>query len=254
MADGSRWDILQDLSAPPYKETIISPFDQAEMVVVPEGEFIMGIEERELLEIFMLDGKENSVFQMETPERKIYLPTYYIDRYPVTNHQYQRFVTETQHRSPWMWRYEGWNGPLQPVVGVGWEDARAYAEWAGKEMPTEAQWEKTGRGTDGRWWPWGNDFDLNHCNSKEYGLNRTSDVGSFDLGVSPFGCYDMSGDVWEMCEGKWLEDSLPMRGGCFLGGATFVRVTCRWTPEDPVNGAHWLGFRCVKNIPESYEA
>lgn len=250
MADGSRWDILQDIGPPPHKETIVSPIDQAEMVLIPEGEFIMGIDESELFEIFMLDGHQNSVFASETPSRRIYLPAFYIDRYPVTNLQYQRFVAETKHRAPWIWRYEGWNGPLQPVVGVGWEDARSYARWTGKALPTEAQWEKTGRGTDGRWWPWGNDFSLNRCNSKEYGLNRTSDVGIFDLGVSPYGCYDMSGDVWEMCEGKWLEDRLPMRGGCFLGKATFVRVTCRWTPEDPVNGAHWLGFRCVKNMTQ----
>jgi len=74
-------------------------------------------------------------------------------------------------------------------------------------------------------------------------LQQSTEIGLFDRGISPYGCYDMCGNVWEMCEGNWLEGTLPMRGGCFLGSATFVRVTCRWTPEDPVNGAHWLGFR-----------
>lgn len=247
MASDPRWnEILSGRF--PLPETIISPIDRSEMVLIPGGEFIMGIDERELYEIYLLDGYQNPVFRTEVPARKVYLPDYYIDRYPVTNYQYHRFVSETGHRKPWIWKYEGWNGALQPVMGVGWEDARLYAEWAGKSLPTEEQWEKAARGYDRRWWPWGNDFSPNRCNSREYGLNRTTDVGLFDLGVSPFGCYDMSGNVWEMCEGRWIEDRLPMRGGCFLGKATFVRVTCRWTPEDPVNGAHWLGFRCVKNL------
>jgi iron(II)-dependent oxidoreductase len=247
MADDPRWNkILKDRF--PLPETIISPIDKSEMVLIPGGEFVMGIDESELYEIYLLDGYRNPIFKTEIPARNVYLPDYYIDRYPVTNYQYHRFVMETGHRKPWIWKYEGWNGLLQPVMGVGWEDARLYAEWAGKSLPTEEQWEKAARGSDRRWWPWGNDFSPNRCNSREYGLNRTTDVGLFDLGVSPFGCYDMSGNVWEMCEGVWLEDRLPMRGGCFLGKATFVRVTCRWTPEDPVNGAHWLGFRCVKNL------
>ncbi|MGQ9655720.1 MAG: formylglycine-generating enzyme family protein, partial [Thermodesulfobacteriota bacterium] len=120
-----------------------------------------------------------------------------------------------------------------------------------KSLPTEAQWEKAGRGVDRRWWAWGNEFLPGRCNSREHGLLRTSEVGIFDDGVSPYGCYDMCGNVWEMCEGRWQGNHPPMRGGCFLGNATFVRITCRWTPEDPDNGAHWLGFRCVKEVPRT---
>ena len=144
--------------------------------------------------------------------------------------------------------HEEWGEPLRPVVFVGWEDARAYAAWAGKALPTEMQWEKAGRGDDGRWWSWGDEFLPERCNSRELGVESTTPVGLFDLGMSPLGCYDMCGNVWEMCEGEWLEGAWPMRGGCFLGPAAFVRVTCRWTPEDPVNGAHWLGFRCVREL------
>ena len=138
---------------------------------------------------------------------------------------------------------------MQPVVFVGWDDARAYAKWAGKSLPKEAQWEKAGRGTDGRLWSWGHEFMPNRCNSREYNLGHTSEIGIFHEGMSPYGCYDMCGNVWEMCEGRWQEEHLPMRGGCFLGSATFVRVTCRWTPEDSTDGAHWLGFRCVREMP-----
>jgi formylglycine-generating enzyme required for sulfatase activity len=244
----NQWDISRDLGSGPLPESIISPIDGAEMVLVPEGPFTMGITQEELLQIFMLDQRQNSVFATELPSRPLHLGAYYIDRYPVTNYQYGKFVQETGHRTPLLWKEPSWNQPMQPVVFVGWDDARAYARWAGKGLPTEAQWEKAGRGTDGRWWAWGHDFFPGRCNSREFGLGHTSEIGLFHEGMSPYGCYDMCGNVWEICEGQWQGNLLPMRGGCFLGSATFVRVTCRWTPEDPVNGAHWLGFRCVKEI------
>ncbi|MGD2127341.1 MAG: formylglycine-generating enzyme family protein [Desulfobacteraceae bacterium] len=245
----NRWDIRKDLGSGPLPEAIVSPVDGAEMVLVPKGPFTMGITKGELQQIFVIDQRQNPVFVTEIPARSIYLDAYYMDRYPVTNYQYRNFVEATGHREPYLWDHPLWAQPMQPVVFVGWDDARAYAEWAGKSLPTESQWEKAGRGTDGRWWSWGYEFLPGKCNSREYGLERTSEIGLFDAGMSPYGCYDMCGNVWEMCEGQWLGEHLPMRGGCFLGSATFVRITCRWTPEDPVNGAHWLGFRCVKGIP-----
>jgi len=244
-----RWDLNEIIGDGPPPETIVSPIDGAEMVLVPEGECTIGITPDELSKIFLLDERENPIFATETPARKVHLRAYYIDRYPVTNYQYGRFVEDTGHRKPLLFNHPLWRNPMQPAVFVGWDDARAYAEWSGKSLPTEAQWEKAGRGTDGRWWAWGNEFNSGRCNSREHGLAHTSEIGLFDQGMSPYGCYDMCGNVWEMCEGQWLGDTLPMRGGCFLGSATFVRVTCRWTPEDPENGAHWLGFRCVKEIP-----
>jgi formylglycine-generating enzyme required for sulfatase activity len=245
----NHWDISKELGPKAFPETIISPIDGAEMVLVPEGQFSMGITEEELRQIFMLDKRETPIFVTEIPIRTVYLKAYYVDRYPVTNYQYRKFLEETGHREPIALNHPVWGKPMRPVVFVGWNDARAYAEWAGKSLPTEAQWEKAGRGTDTRWWSWGHEFLPGRCNSRQYGLGHTSEIGLFDEGVSPYGCYDMCGNVWEMCEGQWLEGYLPMRGGCFLGSPTFVRVTCRWTPEDPMNGAHWLGFRCVREIP-----
>ena len=208
----------------------------------------MGITEDELIRIFMMDDRQTPIFATELPARTVEVGAFFIDRYPVTNFQYRKFIQETGHRKPMLIDHPEWGQPLQPVVMVGWDDARAYARWCGKSLPTEAQWEKAGRGTNGQWWAWGDEFLPGHCNSREYEIERTSDIGIFDQGVSPYGCYDMCGNVWEMCEGQWIEDYPVMRGGCFLGSATFVRVTCRWTPEDPVNGAHWLGFRCIKEI------
>jgi iron(II)-dependent oxidoreductase len=249
MATESRWNLLGTLGEGPLPETVVAPTDGAEMVVVPAGPFILGMSESELQQVFLLDQRQNPVFLTEMPARPVHLDAYYIDRYPVTNYQYGKFVGESGHRAPWLWNHPGWDQPMQPVVGVGWNDARAYARWVGKSLPTEAQWEKAGRGTDGRWLAWGNEFLPGRCNSREQGLQGTSEIGLFDDGVSPYGCYDMCGNVWEMCEGRWQDEHMPMRGGCFLGTATFVRITCRWTPEDPVNGAHWLGFRCVKDLP-----
>ena len=235
----------------PLPEKTMSPIDGAEMVLVPEGSFLMGISEEQLAQIFLLEEKWNPVFATEIPSRTVYQESFYIDRYPVTNYQYRKFVEETGHRFPLLWDEPFWNQPLQPVVFIGWDDAHAYAEWAGKALPSEAQWEKAGRGTDGRLWAWGNVFLPDHCNFRGFDLDRTSDIGTFDQGVSPYGCYDMCGNVWEMCEGRWIEDLPPMRGGCFLGASAFVRITCRWSPEDPIDGAHWLGFRCVKNLAPS---
>jgi len=244
-----RWDIKDLRNSSLLPDTLVAPTDGAEMVLIPAGEFTMGLDHEDIFQIFMLDGRENPVYATEAPARKVYLAAYYMDRYPVTNFQYRKFIESTGHREPMLLNHPDWGQPMQPVVFVGWDDARAYATWAGKALPTEAYWEKAARGTDSRWWAWGQVFLTNHCNSRELDLQHTSEIGLFDSGISPYGCYDMCGNVWEMCEGQWLEGSLPMRGGCFLGSATFVRVTCRWTPEDPINGAHWLGFRCMKKIP-----
>ena len=243
------WDIEKMLAGRARPQTLVAPIDGAEMVFVPSGEYVMGITEKELNQLYLLEERENPIFGTEFPSRNVYVDSFYVDRYPVTNYQYRQFVEATGHREPILIDHPDWGQPMQPVVFVGWDDARAYAGWAGKSLPTEIQWEKAGRGTDGRWWAWGHEFWPDRCNSREYGLERTSEIGFFDQGMSPYGCYDMCGNVWEMCEGRWIEEYPPMRGGCYMGSAIFVRVTCRWTPEDPIDGTQWLGFRCVKEIP-----
>ena len=102
----------------------------------------MGITQEELSHVFMLDKRLNQVFATEIPARSVYLEAYCIDQYAVTNYQYRKFLEETVHRKPYLWDHPISRKSVQPVVFVGWDDARAYAKWAGKSLPTEAQWKK----------------------------------------------------------------------------------------------------------------
>jgi len=134
----------------------------------------------------------------ERPRHRVRLDEYWIDRYPVTNRQFADFARETRHPG------RKWQDSLapgkedHPVVYCSWEDARAYAAWCGKRLPTEAEWERAARGTDGRRYPWGNRWDGTRCNVNGRG---TSPVGAYPEGLSPCGCHDMAGNVWE-----WVQD------------------------------------------------
>ena len=163
--------------------------DPNPMVLIPAGVFLMGSDER---------------LPDEGPEHKVKLPEYWIDRYEVTNAQYKKFIDATQRRSPSHFSnrtYPAGKGD-HPVTEVTWYDAEAYCDWAGKRLPTDQEWEKAARGTDGRMFPWGNEFDINKANTPQRweALNQeggTMPVGSFPNGESPYGLYDMSGNVWE---------------------------------------------------------
>ena len=126
----NHWEISKESDSGALPASIVSPIDGAEMVLVPEGEFIMGISQEEFNQISLLDQQENPVYASETPARSVLLKSYYIDRYPVTNYQYRKFVEHTGHRPPMLLDHPDWGRPLQPVVFVGWEDAGAYAGWA----------------------------------------------------------------------------------------------------------------------------
>ena len=163
------------------------------MVRIPAGAFTMG---------------SNSRLPDEGPQHTVRLKPFRIDKYEVTNLQYQQFIEATGRRSPQHFQNRAFpDGKADhPVTFVSWHDAKAYCEWAGKRLPSDAEWEKAARGTDGRTYPWGDEFDVNKANMplrweslKTEG--DTTPVGAFPNGVSPFGLYDMSGNVWE-----WTED------------------------------------------------
>ena len=167
------------------------------MVEIPTGEVLIG----EALESVWVDA-----FQ--------------IGRYPVTNAQYRRFIQQTGHEPPNPW-VEGEYPELMgdhPVTWVSCENAEAYATWAGCKLPSFEAWQRAVRGDDERLFPWGDEIDKPRCNTAELGVGGTTPVGTFPEGVSPFGCYDMLGNVWEWTS-TWYDDDDPqfrvVRGGAW---------------------------------------
>jgi formylglycine-generating enzyme required for sulfatase activity len=188
----------------------------------------------------------------------VYLDEFYIARHPITNAQYAQFMKEMGHQQPYYCGDKRFNQPNQPVVGVSWDDAMKYCEWAGLLLPTERQWEKAARGDDERLWPWGDDPpDERRCNFNQ-NVGATTEVGSYPDGASPYGCQDMAGNVLEWCLTKWresyqeepddaVEGNAPrvLRGGSWWGYANAVRCVSRGR-SDPGLWYDDGGFRCVQ--------
>lgn len=223
--------------------------DGAEMVLVPAGPFVMG----------SLDGDAD-----EQPPHLVTLPVFYIDKDEVTHEQYAKFLQATGRKAPIDW--PGGQMPVKlarhPVVNVTFADAAAYAKWAGKRLPTEAEWEKACRGADGRIYPWGNSPENKKTaaplgdNSKDH----TWPVGSFPDDVSPCGAMDMAGNVWEWTDSWYApypgNDNLEIeygqkyrviRGGGAIDyyGAASTRRCADRARSFPYGTYDALGFRCV---------
>ncbi|TEU11887.1 MAG: hypothetical protein E3J21_22510 [Anaerolineales bacterium] len=253
-----------------------SPIDGAEMVYVPAGEFTMGSDE----------GSSD-----EQPVHAVYLDAFYIDKHEVTNAQFAAFVSATgyeteaeRRRCSWVRKGNSWecvqgvdwqhpSGPdtdlmgkdEHPVVQVSWSDAKAYCEWAGKRLPTEAEWEKACKGTDGRAYPWGDQGPtLNLCNFDE-NEGGTTPVGKYSpQGDSPYGCVDMAGNVEEWVADWYDEDYYSQSPARNPPGPDFGRYRvsrgCKWTClsiftgcaergfHDPDDPDFLVGFRCARGV------
>jgi formylglycine-generating enzyme required for sulfatase activity len=180
---------------PPREESSAAQLPvEPEMILIPAGEFLMG-----------KNPEQEPDANYDDQQHLLDMPDYYLAKTLVTNAQYNTFVLATGHATPAHWTEGG--PPLgkeeHPVVRVSWHDAMAYCRWLsevkGKEysLPSEAEWEKGARGTDGRIYPWGNQWDSTCCNSRESGRLETTPVGSYPRGASPYGLLDMAGNVWE---------------------------------------------------------
>ncbi len=245
---------------------------------VPAGDFLMGSDPR----------KDPQARDNEQPQHTLTLPAYKISRYPVTNAHYRAFVDDGGYSDRWRhcWTEAGWDwmqgesrqGPKtygspfdlanHPAVGVSWYEAVAFCRWLTERLreigriganevvrlPTEAEWEKAARGTEGRIYPWGNAWDSNLANARETGLNSSSAVGCFPGGVSPYDCQDMSGNVFEWCSTVWDEDAYPYQindewSASYLDG-TNVRVL-RGGSWDNANTDHFrVSYRW--NVPNDW--
>jgi len=208
-----------------------NPKDGKEMVRVPAGKFLYGDDKRE-----------------------VDLPEFWIDKAPVTNTEYARFVAETGQEPPKPWKGKTPPGKIadHPVTDVSWHHATAYAKWAGGRLPTEEEWEKAARGTDGREYPWG-EWTKGCCNSKEAGAGGTTPVGKYSpQGDSPYGCVDMAGNVWEWTTSENELGGRVLRGGAFFNKGRHVRCAFRFRliplihyRSGPDNRGRYVGFRLV---------
>ena len=195
---------------------------------------------------------EKGEFLVGDVNRAATLEGFDLDIYPVTNRQYARFIEATDYpHVPEHWRDSAYDPDKanHPIVNVNWEDANAYAKWLGKRLPTEQEWEKAARGPNGRIYPWGNAFNQFNGNSRELGLRSTTEVTQFHSGVSQYGCYDMSGNVWEWTSSNVFPDNdeaKVIRGGSWANSREEVRATTR-AYERSERRRRDVGFRCAQN-------
>ena len=241
----------KDASGQPARE--ISGKDGAAALLVPAGKFVMGDDE-------------------DSPRHDVSLDSFYMDRYEVTASRYAKFLEATGQTS----RPEYWHELNlasrgdRPVIGVNWHEANAYCRWAGRRLPTEAEWEKAARGTDERTYPWGNQEPS--ANLANYGKPQTNayqdglaPVGRHEAGKSPYGINDLAGNVSEWVA-DWYVDDLPtevawnptgpasgkgkvIRGGGWYDPPTRVRSAKRFYAS-PGNRADDTGFRCAQDLPK----
>lgn len=258
-----------------------------EWISIPAGNFAMGSIASDTLNWPNYAGNIS-----ELPQHTVYLDAYQISKYEITNSQYKVFMDAGGYSNSSYWSAEGWSWrttnsivepiswstgddnsgpayPTYPVAGVSWYEADAFCRWAGVRLPTEAEWEKAARGTDARYWPWGNSWNPSYCNSYEGSTvdtfyNKSSPVGYFTTGISPYGCYDMAGNVWEWCN-DWYDQNyynvtpssnppgpvsgtrrVTRGGSCGVTAAlNYNRTACRYS-ENPIGRYGDRGFRPVK--------
>jgi toxoflavin biosynthesis protein ToxD len=258
-------------------------------ILVPAGPFMIGTPERDLSRLAKAYGGTRESYREESPQHTLTLAAFEIAQVPVTNALYTPFVAATGARPPISWR-----GPAppehladHPVVDVSWADANAFCTWLNAEirdwesgigagapdpqspvasrqlfrLPTEAEWERAARGTDGRTFPWGQTWDASRANTRDGGRGGTSPIGAYAGGASPAGCLDMAGNVWQWTasldalypyqpadgrEDPGAPGRRILRGGCYANPHGYARCACRFRLAPMVRN-EFLGFRLARN-------
>lgn len=235
---------------PQAGSTMASPADGAILVFIPAGEFLRGSHDSDL-----------NADEDEKPQHTVSLDAFWIDRIEVTNDMYRQCVqseqcTEPAH-SP---RYGSIEYGNHPALGISWDQAVEYCTWAGRRLPTEAEWEKAARGTDGRIYPWGNEAPDPTRLNFDHLIDDTVEVGNYPAGASPYGVLDMAGNVWEWVADGYDENYYAespeknpqggvsvnrrvLRGGSWSTQAHNVRVSNRFWGFPGRNDTD--GFRCA---------
>ena len=256
----------------------ISSANETEMVYIPAGNFLMGA-----------SSEDENAYQNEKPQQEVYLDAFWINRTEVNITSYKECVAEGVCEPPYslgmeqkgsLTRDSYYDNPSYadfPVVYVSWDAAQTYCAWAGKRLPTEAEWEKAARGTDGRLFPWGNSnvkgdlLNFADCNTDfdwsfkrfDDGFEDTSPVGNYPAGASPYGALDMAGNVWEWTADWYQADfyaEMPLknpmgppegtykviRGGDWRSSNWGVRTSLR-SRLGPEYANSYIGFRCVQD-------
>jgi len=246
-------------------------FAEPDLCLIPAGSFTMG---------------SDSDLPNEAPAHEIYLDAYYIGKAEVTNAEYYPFWlesggTDSEHtpisygEAFGTWPDVAEMKPNYPVIGVSWDSAVAYAAWRGMRLPTEAEWEKAARGTEAKRWPWGDTFTQRikdttiHANVWKQSGARLQPVGTYQTGVSPYGAYDMAGNVWEWVADRYSDtyyrrspDRNPkgpavgsrrvVKGGSWLNPEMLARCSTR-IGQYPAIGTSFIGFRLAKDAAPTYE-
>ena len=263
--------------------------DLPHFIAIPATPFLLGTPERDLSALAKAYGGTRESYREESPQHTLTLRAFEMAQTPVTNALYATYVAATGARPPTHWR--GAQPPAElrdhPVVEVSWHDARAFCGWlsgaadappkpatqwlrsvvrrplsAAYRLPTEAEWELAARGSDGREFPWGDQWDAARANTGSGGPATTTPVGAYPAGASPFGALDMCGNVWEWTssldalypyeprDGRKkprAEGRRILRGGCYANPHGYGRCACRFRMTPQVTNA-FLGFRLARDI------
>ena len=209
-----------------YPRRIIHPIDRKAMVLIEAGYFPSG-----------------------PNDQPLWLPAFYMDVYPTTNKDYAAFVRATGHDAPTHWPNRNFPDRLgnHPVVNVAHVDARHYAAWSKKALPSAVQWEKAARGPRGNVFPWGNQETPPKCNVRQTGIGSTTPVGRYHSGASHYDVYDMSGNVWEWCSTETDPSRFILKGSAFTSSLIMAAGAAMNDASETMSDDD-TGFRCVSAI------